>query len=436
MRLDRFPLLTVAIVGALAFAALHTDPAAADNVSAPKPPRPPPANAAPANAPTPAPSVTRAVHDYARAEVVASPAVRQKLAAMRQQIAAKGYRYEVGATSMVDKPLAQITGARTPAPASDVLRKQAEHTRALLAIERTARADFLRNHPGVLELDPFVAAEGTGVALDLRRHGRVTPVKQQGDCGSCWAFASIAALESSYLVRGDGRMSASEQYLVDCSHAGSCRSGDWLGALAFLTDTGTQSEAGDPYLMRDGTCPAGGTTYSGVAWAALPADNAIASVDTIKAELRANGAVVTGVLATDAFQAYRSGVFNEPAVDGPIVTDTSGARWLNANHAIVIIGFDDSRKAWLIKNSWGTGWGDNCGYGTEGGYMWIDWKSSNVGIGAAFVVAKDPRYVLSPTYADERRKFRMAPVPGPAPEQRRTPTPAPNPAPRQMPPVR
>ena len=398
MRLIR-PVIA-ALVGAIAFAAFHTEPATAQ----PQSPR-----AAPV------------AHDYALAEANATPAARQKLAAMRQVIAARGHKYQVGATGVINIPLAQLAGAKVPAMPADHVQKQVAHAHALLAIEHSARADYLKTHPGVLALDPFIGAEAAGTALDLRRHGKVTPIKSQGACGSCWAFASIAALESSFLMRGDSRALASEQYLLDCAHVGSCTSGDWSGALAFLTTKGTLSESGDPYLMKATTCPSTPPSYQAVAWAPLPSTDSIASADAIKTALRTYGAIVTGVIATDAFQAYRSGVFSEAAVGGSVVTDSAGQRWLNANHAVAIIGFDDSRRAWLIKNSWDTSWGETGGYGSEGGYMWLEYGSSNVGIGAAYIVAKDPRYALGHVFETEVKKFKppvmQVPTPIPTPHR-------------------
>jgi hypothetical protein len=67
----------------------------------------------------------------------------------------------------------------------------------------------------------------------------------------------------------------------------------------------------------------------------------------------------------------------------------------NINHAITLIGWDDSKQAWLIKNSWGTGWGSTCEYGTERGYMWIGYDSNKVGFNAAFVRAQQLAINLS-----------------------------------------
>lgn len=82
-----------------------------------------------------------------------------------------------------------------------------------------------------------------------------------------------------------------------------------------------------------------------------------------------NGPLAVAVNVTANFQSYTSGVFNE--------NDNSGI-----NHGVTLIGWDDNRNAWLIKNSWGTNWGDN-------GYMWINYNSNNIGYAAAWVKAKN-----------------------------------------------
>ncbi len=58
------------------------------------------------------------------------------------------------------------------------------------------------------------------------------------------------------------------------------------------------------------------------------------------------------------------------------------------NHGVTLVGWDDNKSAWLIKNSWGTGWGSTCDYGTERGYMWISYNSNSIGYAAAWVKAK------------------------------------------------
>jgi hypothetical protein len=121
-----------------------------------------------------------------------------------------------------------------------------------------------------------------------------------------------------------------------------------------------------------------------------------AHVDRLKDALCKFGPLAVTVLATDAFQAYTGGdIFNECA---------SG----DINHAVTLIGWDDDKQAWLIKNSWGTGWGDTCGYGSERGYMWIAYGCNKIGAYAAWVYAQPKKPAGAEDYEVtlfERRNF-------------------------------
>jgi len=173
--------------------------------------------------------------------------------------------------------------------------------------------------------------------------------------------------------------------------------------------------------------------YKASAWAYVGTSSGVPSVALIKQAMCQHGPLAVAVLATPLFQAYVSGVFNEaanawtastirgvndlvrpannriylclkpgktgtvqpswplptaanphPTVnDGSVIWEYQGT----INHAVTLIGWDDGRQAWLMKNSWGTGWGDNCGYGTDRGYMWISYSCDNVGYAAAWVEA-------------------------------------------------
>jgi hypothetical protein len=99
------------------------------------------------------------------------------------------------------------------------------------------------------------------------------------------------------------------------------------------------------------------------------------SVAELKAALLARGPLAVSVSATPAFHAYSGGVFHE-------VTDAV------TDHAVTLIGWDDKLNAFLVKNSWGTEWGDTCGFGKERGYMWIAYGSNGIGSNAVWVSAK------------------------------------------------
>jgi cathepsin L len=110
--------------------------------------------------------------------------------------------------------------------------------------------------------------------------------------------------------------------------------------------------------------------YKTLAWGFVTGNGSVPSVPQMKQAMCDHGAVSVTVRATALFQAYTAGVFDEMD-SGPI------------NHAVVLVGWDDSKQAWLLKNSWDTTWGMS-------GYMWIKYTSNSVGYAAAWVDAADP----------------------------------------------
>jgi cathepsin L len=218
---------------------------------------------------------------------------------------------------------------------------------------------------------------------------KVTPIKYQGQCGSCWAFTSAAVVEANYLIRKNMTLDISEQQILDCAEsdqsvyqggqvvkvkkkAGSCQGG-WYGPVfEYYKSNSAALEARVPYKNEEGECagPVSGN-YKIVAWGYVRSDGSIPSVKEMKEALCKYGPLAACVKVTQSFQAYKSGVYDEFA-------ETSGER--DINHAITIVGWDDSKEAYLVKNSWGTGWGDN-------GYIWIKYGCNNIGYGAAWVLA-------------------------------------------------
>ena len=190
-------------------------------------------------------------------------------------------------------------------------------------------------------------------------HSYVSAVKDQGSCGSCWAFASTAALESKALISmntPDVNLNLAEQLLVSCSGAGSCNGGQVNGAANYLQKTGEAAETAFPYTAKDATC---GTAQSGWQNNAFKIDNwqyvhnkYSSSPSKLTPELIKNALYNSGPLPAtfnvySDFFSYRSGVYS--------VTSTS----FQGRHAVVIVGYDDAAGALIVKNSWGTGWGEN-----------------------------------------------------------------------------
>jgi len=188
-----------------------------------------------------------------------------------------------------------------------------------------------------------------------------TQVKNQGSCGSCWAFSTAGMFESVLLKEGIST-DLSEQWLVSCNTDGWGCSGGWF-ANKYYKNPGAVLESCFRYKAQDlpckDTCP-----YVYVATGEGSAGN----VAGAKAAIQAYGAVSCAVTVTSYFQAYSGGVFDYDSHS-------------SVNHAVVLVGWDDSlgsAGAWRMKNSWGKGWG-------EGGMMWIEYGVSNIGYGGNYL---------------------------------------------------
>jgi len=206
--------------------------------------------------------------------------------------------------------------------------------------------------------------------------GGCTPVKSQGSCGSCWAFGAIGPVESAIRIATSDVVSLSEQWLISCTDSGDCGGGWHTEAYEYLVENGWQDPCGGsggvltsdcPYLASNAPCDCPYPhPYPISSWAAVGYVWDIPSVEQIKQAIYDYGPVSACVYVNGAFQAYTGGVFNS----------CDDNHWIN--HVVTLVGWSDSQQAWIMKNSWGTGWG-------AGGYMRIRYNCSHIGYATCYV---------------------------------------------------
>lgn len=247
-------------------------------------------------------------------------------------------------------------GTRWSAGETAASRLPEKARRALFGLKKKAIKDYL---PGSTRLAKKIGEKRAvifPVTFDWRDQGGMdftTPIRDQGGCGSCWAFGSLAAVESlmeiggwEFLLNPD----LSEQFMVSCS-GGSC--GGWYldDTAEFLKNTGSTDELCFLYVAQDRPCsercPDWESRIERISgWSWVGGTPGLATVDEIKQELE-KGPLFGSMAIYSDFLYYTGGVYEH----------VSGG--LEGYHAIAIVGWDDTNQCWICKNSWGTDWGES-----------------------------------------------------------------------------
>ncbi|MBN1165192.1 MAG: right-handed parallel beta-helix repeat-containing protein [Candidatus Krumholzibacteriota bacterium] len=189
-------------------------------------------------------------------------------------------------------------------------------------------------------------------SFDWRNYDGVTDARNQGGCGSCWAFAATAQLEAHARIFDDRILDLSEQAVMACNPYGHGCGGGWLiSAYQVFYDYGGVKESCMPYQAQDGIpCTQTSCEPQAKISDAVSVPNI---VDQIKQAVYEIGPVACGMFAHDDLYSYTSGCYDQVHTDTP-------------NHAVIIVGWSDmacgGEGAWIIKNSWGESWGTN-GFG-------------------------------------------------------------------------
>ena len=199
----------------------------------------------------------------------------------------------------------------------------------------------------------FLTGLTVPTSLDWRNNSGnvVTPIRDQGNCGSCWAFATTAAMESQVLIGSHAPgtdVNLSEQTLVSCGGSGNCGGGYVNYAADFVTNTGLPLETCYPYTAANGTCSkacSGWTNsdYRIAGWHYVATTSPTAAA--LKAAVATYGPIVTTMNVYNDFFYYTTGTYKY----------TSGA--YAGGHAVVIVGYNDTGQYFIVKNSWGPSWG-------------------------------------------------------------------------------
>lgn len=210
--------------------------------------------------------------------------------------------------------------------------------------------------------------------MDWRTQGYVTPIKNQEQCGSCWAFSTTGSLEGQNFKKNKKLVSLSEQNLVDCSKKygnKGCKGGLMDNAFKYIkANDGIDTEESYPYKGKDGVCKFKsadvGATDTGFVDVKRGSEDAL---------LQAVAEIGPISVAMDAghqsFQHYRTGVYKERECSS-----------IRLDHGVLAVGYGEvmSSKVWIVKNSWGTTWGEKgyfnlarddknmCGIATQASY--------------------------------------------------------------------
>ncbi|XP_030203032.1 cathepsin L1 isoform X1 [Gadus morhua] len=187
-------------------------------------------------------------------------------------------------------------------------------------------------------------------SVDWRQKGLVSPVQNQGHCGSCWAFSTVGALEGQMARKTGVLQPLSPQNLMDCSYENHGCKGGWVSkAFQYIIDNdGIDSGRCYPYeeKVRDCRYSSRGRAGYCVSFAAVPSSNEMA----LQAVVALVGPVSVSINAgLPSFHHYKEGVYDPPDCSTQTI-----------NHAVLVVGYgtDQGLDYWIVKNSWGSRWGE------------------------------------------------------------------------------
>jgi hypothetical protein len=224
--------------------------------------------------------------------------------------------------------------------------------------ERAAMLGGFRFPEAPVSVRAYPDAGALPPALDWRDTpggSYVSGVREQGICGSCWAFAAMGTFEAMMMITNDAPdtdINLAEQYILSCVYGGSSCQGGWLeDAFEFLRMAGAPAEGCFTYMGNDAIpCRASCHTTLDLVekldgWWNVTFDDA--DQVTIKTALQ-EGPLAATLMIHDNFMGYTDGIY-----------DAHGSSSTGNGHTVLLVGYDDVQQCWIAKNSWGTGWGED-----------------------------------------------------------------------------
>ena len=235
--------------------------------------------------------------------------------------------------------------------------------------EQKVRLGLLKHEPEPRKLQKLPPQENLPYQFSWRDNGGdfVTPVRDQGQCGACSYFSTLAAVEAWERIRQNNPkldIDLSEQYVLSCGSVGNCDNGAYIESIhRFVQRTGTVQETCFPYMAYDGA----------------PCTDACASSEQHKVKI---GNFISLNYSQMTVGDIKNAVFHRPVAAGMAIfqdfyTYLDGVYQhvegdLDGYHAVLIYGWDDADESWLCKNSWGIGWGN-------AGFFKIKWNEAEIG---------------------------------------------------------
>jgi C1A family cysteine protease len=242
-------------------------------------------------------------------------------------------------------------------------------------IERKQLLGYIAKTDG-LDQVTYLDESATADSIDWRQKGAVNAVKDQGQCGSCWSFATVASVEGITAITTGTLPSLSEQQLVDCAGGRylnqGCNGGNADWAFKYIESNPLTTEANYAYTAKDGTC-----NSSKVSQGKYGVKNYVDVSRNNPTQLAAAVSQQPVAIAIEAdtysFQSYTGGIYN---------SDKCGTQ---LDHAVTVVGYgsESGQDYWIVRNSWGSSWGEN-------GYIRIA-KSNTTGAGICGI-NKQPSY--------------------------------------------